>query len=70
MKYDQRNFGPHYFGIRPWNTGTTWFDYQFQDYPSFPRLPFKELHYLNDIKQALNFDPINGHWNRRVQIHK
>ena len=70
MMYDQRNFGPDYLGIGPWNTGTTWFNYQFQNHPSFARLPFKELHYLDGINQALPLKPNNGYWKRRALIHK
>tara|TARA_B100000900_G_scaffold408599_1_gene423101 strand:+ start:809 stop:1714 length:906 start_codon:yes stop_codon:yes gene_type:complete len=70
MTKKQRNFGPDYLGIGPWNTGTTWFDHQFQNHPSFARLPFKELHYLDGINQALPFKPKNAYWKRRALIHK
>ena len=70
MTNNQRNFGPDYLGIGPWNTGTTWLHYQFQNHPSFARLPFKELHYLDGIKQALPIMPKNKYWDRRAQIHK
>lgn len=33
MKYNQLNFGPDYLGIGTWNTGTIWFDHQFQNHP-------------------------------------
>lgn len=70
MTNNQRNFGPDYLGIGPWNTGTTWFHYQFQNHPSFARLPFKELHYLDGIKQALPIMPKNKYWKRRALIRK